>query len=188
MPHQLSAVEPANREQLLAELALVHQQATAFWDSLADDYFFAPHGAQWSPADNVRHLIKSSAPVALALRLPRFVPRLLFGGPAAPSQSYVEVVRRYRAALDAGGQAGRFAPQPLGPPADPAPARAKFMAQWRRGWERLMKAAQGWDNAALDGVCLPHPLIGKLTVREMLLFTLYHQRRHTQNVIDRRPV
>jgi hypothetical protein len=32
---------------------------------------------------------------------------------------------------------------------------------------------------------LPHPLLGKLTVREMLFFTLYHQRHHVA-VVERR--
>jgi hypothetical protein len=33
---------------------------------------------------------------------------------------------------------------------------------------------------------MPHPLLGKLTVREMLLFTLYHNLHHVQNVARRK--
>ena len=34
------------------------------------------------------------------------------------------------------------------------------------------------DTADLDAVLLPHPLLGKLTVREMLFFTVYHVQHH----------
>jgi hypothetical protein len=30
----------------------------------------------------------------------------------------------------------------------------------------------------LDEYLLPHPLIGKLTIREILYFTIYHNLRH----------
>lgn len=39
-----------------------------------------------------------------------------------------------------------------------------------------------WDEAALDRIRLPHPLLGKLAVRETLLFTLYHDRHHLDAV------
>ena len=30
----------------------------------------------------------------------------------------------------------------------------------------------------LDNYILPHPLLGKLTIREMLFFTIYHVQHH----------
>jgi hypothetical protein len=35
-----------------------------------------------------------------------------------------------------------------------------------------------WSEDDLDNHRLPHPLLGKLTVREMLFFTLYHIQHH----------
>jgi hypothetical protein len=35
-----------------------------------------------------------------------------------------------------------------------------------------------WSEAELDRYTLPHPLLGDLTMREMLCFTLYHNQRH----------
>jgi len=34
------------------------------------------------------------------------------------------------------------------------------------------------DEDDLDRVMLPHPLLGKLTLREMLFFTIYHVEHH----------
>lgn len=40
-------------------------------------------------------------------------------------------------------------------------------------------------ESALGRRQLPHPLLGPLTVREMLLFTLYHNRHHVEVVRTR---
>ena len=42
-----------------------------------------------------------------------------------------------------------------------------------------------WGELALDRYRLPHPLLGRLTVREMLLFTLYHSVHHFNLVSTR---
>jgi uncharacterized damage-inducible protein DinB len=39
-----------------------------------------------------------------------------------------------------------------------------------------------WDEDGLDGFALPHPAIGRLTVREMLFFTLYHNGHHLEGM------
>lgn len=46
-----------------------------------------------------------------------------------------------------------------------------------------MQAALGkWSDKALDSYLLPHPLLGKMTVREILFFTLYHNLHHVNDV------
>ncbi len=49
----------------------------------------------------------------------------------------------------------------------------------------LAQGIERWSDAQLDRRCLPHPLLGKLSVREMLFFTLYHNLHHVQ-VAERR--
>jgi hypothetical protein len=49
----------------------------------------------------------------------------------------------------------------------------------------LRQALAGWSEAALDAACIPHPLLGKLTAREMAQFLLYHNLHHVL-VADRR--
>jgi hypothetical protein len=44
-----------------------------------------------------------------------------------------------------------------------------------------------WSEAELDAYRLPHPLLGRLSVREMMFFTLLHNRHH-QAVAERRRV
>lgn len=181
----LSQVEPSTRTELLSELTLVRQQAGEFWDSIADHAFFAQSLPQWSPAENVRHLTKTTLPVIWSLRTPRAVLRGLFGRATRPSRSYRQIVDRYREVLNSGGQAGWFTPRRQAVAGDLSGRRKTTMKSWNGACEKLVAAATAWDDAALDRYRIPHPLLGKLTVHEMLLFTLYHQRHHTQIVMRR---
>jgi uncharacterized damage-inducible protein DinB len=56
------------------------------------------------------------------------------------------------------------------------------MASHAAAVAELCAAIAQWPETALDARRLPHPLIGRLTVREMLLFTVYHNRHHLENV------
>lgn len=177
--------EPFSNAEIVRELKKLHAASTDYWNSLPIDAFLASIGEAWSPADNVRHLVKSTRPIVKALKLPRILPAFLFGRADRPSRSYSELRDTYLKVLAAGGKAGRFAPSPQDRPSDPRAWRAALMAE-REGVEAdLEKAILKWDEAALDRYRLPHPLLGKLTVREMLFFTLYHNLHHFKNTASR---
>ena len=52
--------------------------------------------------------------------------------------------------------------------------------------DELRAAIARWPDRSLDRYQLPHPLLGKLTLREMLIFTAYHQMHHLEGVKRRR--
>lgn len=163
-------------------LTALHRESVAYWDALDTDTFLAPIGDAWSPADNVRHLTKSMRAITQGLRLPRVVLLVAFGRPSAPSRSYASVREIYWARLARGASAGRFAPRPEVAPMQTDTARAQIMARHAAAVTSLCDAIGRWPESALDALRLPHPLLGRLTVREMLLFTLYHNRHHLENV------
>ena len=39
-----------------------------------------------------------------------------------------------------------------------------------------------FTEGELDNLVLPHPLLGQLTIREMIYFTIYHVEHHTRNI------
>jgi hypothetical protein len=172
--------EPFAKGEIAAELARLHAQATEFWGAIPDAAFFAPLGGGWSPAEILRHLDRSVRPVVQALRLPVPVLWLLFGPARAPSRSLAALREAYRARLAAGLTAGRYAPPPEPPPADPAAARRELMARRDLRARALLAAIGPWEERDLDRCRLPHPGLGKLTVREMLLFTLLHEHHHLE--------
>jgi hypothetical protein len=178
--------EPFTGEELARDFLAVSDWGTALWLSLAPEDFFSAVEGTWSPADHLRHLIKSNRPVARALELPRPVLLLRFGFTRRASRSYSAMCATYREALGAGLQAGRFTPSPLPSARHTGAERARALEQWSDTLTTLRLATRKWSEGALSRLRLPHPGLGLLTVREMLFFTLYHNTHHVLGVATRR--
>jgi len=184
--HVFSIGNPQTRDEILARLQQLHGESNNFLGTLFDPEFFTPQGEKWSPAEQVRHLTKSVRPVAQALRLPRIALALRFGRKRAMSRSLAEIETLYQKKLKTGVTAGRFAPSSQPAPSDPRLRRSEIMQRWQETHRQLEQAIATWPEAALDRYRLPHPVLGKLTLREMLFFTLYHNAHHVRQVYGRR--
>ncbi|NJN42333.1 MAG: DinB family protein [Flammeovirgaceae bacterium] len=127
---------------------------------------------KWSIAHNIEHLILSAKPVSLAFSLPKFLLRF-FGKPNRAGRVYDEVVNRYLQRLDQGGKApAQFIPSRK------IKTREVLLDRFQRAHEKLVKNISGHSEADLDRYVLPHPLLGKLLLREMCFFTIYHIHHH----------
>ena len=180
--HVAPASSPTSRDEICAALERLHTESVEYWSSFATRDFLAPIGDAWSPADNVRHLTKSMRAVSRGLRLPRLFVRIAFRSATHPSRSFEKMREDYRATLASGGKAGRFAPGAMEESADPDVHRARIMGYHAVAVSELRAMAARWTERDLDRLQLPHPLLGPLTVREMLLFTLYHNSHHVEGV------
>ncbi|MFL6247080.1 MAG: DinB family protein [Thermoanaerobaculia bacterium] len=177
--------EPATATQIIATLERVQEENVAYWSGFETSEFFAKIDGHWSPAETVRHLIKSIRPVTKALSLPRLVLRFMFGAPRRESARWSDIQARYLGLLEAGGKAGRFAPSER-EEQDLEAGRTRIMSQFVQVNRDLRAAVARWADRSLDRYQLPHPLLGKLTLREMLIFTAYHQIHHLEGVKRRR--
>ena len=182
---RITVQEPYGRDEIVRELRSVQSQSRQFWDSFSTAEFFTPFGDAWSPADNVRHLLKSNRPVARALATPKVLLTLRFGVSLRASVSYPELRTRYLSLLATGVKAGRFTPAPLNPSELSEEHRCSLMTTMDSVFENLAAATSKWREWQLDRLRLPHPALGKLTVREMLFFTIYHNTHHVENVVRR---
>jgi hypothetical protein len=111
--------------------------------------------------------------------------RLLFGSSGRPSRTFSGLRDTYLGVLAKGGGAGSFAPETTMELGKDEQDRAKLMATRENVTTSLTNVIARWSDADLDRYRLPHPLLGKLTVREMLLFTVYHNYHHVRSVAAR---
>jgi hypothetical protein len=174
----------SNRREIIEALETAHEAAVAYWSSFTTPEFFKPIGAHWSPAEHVRHLTRSMAPLLPVLRVPRVALRFAFGAATRPSRSFDQIESLYAKALADGGTSGRFAPPPDHTAQDLV-RRDAIMDAHSETLRGLTQAMERWTELQLDAHRLPHPLLGKLTVREMMLFTLLHNQHHVA-VAERR--
>ncbi len=182
--------EPYSGAEIVAAMTRLHAESETFLAAIPAAEFAAPQGEKWSPADHVRHLAKSTYPLVGALGLPTLLLGLRFGRSRAESRRFPVLRDDYRTLLrETGATAGRFAPSPQTPLAEASAAEAwqrEVLAKWRGAVSGLALKIPRWSESALDRYRLPHPLLGKLTVREMLFFTVYHNAHHLEQVAGRR--
>ncbi len=178
--------EPHSQNELLSAFETVHRESAELFRGLSQQELFRhPASGVWSPAENVIHLIKSVKAVASALRVPKVALTLRFGTSRRGSRTYPEVRSDYHQRLAKGGVAtGPYVPATLEPAdaSEAARVRDRALAGWEGAGRDLVRGLGKWREAALDKYRMPHPLLGKLTVREMLFFTHFHDLHHVEVV------
>lgn len=177
-----------DKAKIIEELNRKYSEFTEFVGRMPEaDFVFSLHGEKWSAGQQADHLCRSLAPLNKGLKAPEFVLKTMFGKSDHPSAAYDELVGRYRDALSAGGSA----PDPFRPDAIPFEKKDAILEELRRQVDTLCSNIDKYGEDKLDSLVLPHPLLGKLTLREMFYFTIYHaehHHRHTdQNLAQRQP-
>jgi hypothetical protein len=161
-------------------------EGMTFQSPRPDDWFFAPQGSAWSPAMHFRHLRKSTSALLNGVRLPKLMLQLRFGKHQGGSRPFAELRTDYLDRIAAGGKAPPpFVPAEEDRPADPVNRRQEILTHWTAVTIELTNVMERWDEASLDRIQLPHPLLGNLSVREMLAFTVFHTAHHLQRVAER---
>ena len=179
---QIELDTPSSAGDIRRSVLSVAEQAAVYWSSIDPATFFSPIGDAWSPAENVRHLVQSNRPVTLGLHAPKIALMLRFGVTFKGSRSFDEIVSIYRRALTGGLEAsGPYLPKPSDADGSGA-ARDELVAKNRRAVEGIAAALGSWGEPSLDRLCVRHPGLGKMTVREILFFTIYHNAHHVESV------
>ncbi len=181
----MSVIGPFNKQDLVKTLGQTHQEVSKTIGSLTLDDIYDRSKDNWSPSDTLRHLIKCVKPVAFVLRLPRSIIGFKWGKSARPSRQYHEVRKFYQGALARGAQAGSFAPEFIEIPTaqdDAERMRNQILQNWDKVNRRLNLVVNKWPEMYFDKYFLPHPILGKITVREMIMFTIYHNVHHITKV------
>jgi hypothetical protein len=164
------------RKEIIAHLTQKHQQFADAISSLNDkDFTFSLKNEKWTAGQQIDHIYKSVSVLANGLRfLPKWCIKLIFGKANRPSKSYEDLVKKYHLKLEAGGRASsRFVPKTV-----EANEKEAIINKTLNSVFRLCKCIGNYSEEELDQFILPHPLLGKVTLREMMYFTIYHAEHH----------
>ena len=165
-----------NKSDLQKRLVTNHTAFADYINGLTDVISRHAMPGKWTPVQQLDHIRKSVSPVRMAFTLPKFLLRILFGKANRPSRTYAEVVAKYKSKLEAGGKAPpQFIP-------DTSIDRSKLVDGIHKHIRVLGKNVDRFSELELDQLILPHPLLGKVTLREMLFFTIYHVEHHHRQV------
>jgi hypothetical protein len=162
-----------SKDQIIEKLQANHKRLADTVTGLSEeDFAYAPSG-KWTPGQQLDHIYLSLKPLTTALGLPK-IGLKAFGSANRPSRDYDAVVAKYHDALANGGKApSNFVPEPVF-------YRDKdvISGKLKSNLAKLISHLNKYSEQDLDKYLLPHPLLGKMTVREMLYFTIYHSEHH----------
>lgn len=175
--HRVS--HPATKPEILAALESNAESIAEFFSSQPDRMIFSGDPDHWGQAHHLVHLTTSSRAVQRSLRsggLPHH--------PTAQSRTYAEVRDAASVSLAATPKE-RLLEMGRVVVVAPGTSRADLVDAFVTASADLRVAAAAWSEDELDRHALTHPLIGELTVREMLLFCVLHERHHLKLVRTR---
>ena len=169
-----------DKNQIQSELNKQYELFIKTLQELSDEQFEQVNANKWSAAQQLEHMIKSVKPVDMAFGLPMFVLKMKFGVANRASKSYEDLVAKYLGVLKE--NPGYEMPKEYDPKGIPLARREKSFQKLNKLINKLGNRLSRFTEKELDTYILPHPLLGKLTLREMLYFTIYHAEHHNKQI------
>ena len=168
------------KSEIQQALTESHEQFLVYLEGMDGEAFeYSPNEVKWSGGQQLEHIFKSVQAVAKAFKYPGWLVKWKFGKANRPSRSYDELVKRYEEKLEKvkGRTAKGFAPTKTS-----VSNRAGLCAGTRNAIQSINRSVAKSSDQKLDTLILPHPLLGKVTLREMAMFCVYHVGFHHDSV------
>lgn len=138
---------------------------------------------KWTSGQQALHLLQSIKPLNTAMSLPKFVVKARFGKTNRSVRSYEEVINRYQERLQEALGATFGPSQNMKIPT--LKEKEYLITRLRTEYKKLQyKTLKRWSDKELDNLILPHPLMGKMPVREIVMWSAYHVEHHTKTLVE----
>lgn len=165
------------REEISEKLLKSNKEFSSYITSLNEEDYEYSYNEKWNAGQQMEHIYKSTTPINNALLLPKAIMKMNFGKANRPSRTYDELTARYDEKLKLGGKA----PSQFKPDETPFEKRQKLADNLMKATHTLVKRLKKFSEEDMDILILPHPLLGKITLREMVYFTNYHTLHHLKH-------
>jgi hypothetical protein len=168
---------PYTLKELLAALESGAREIEVFFRALPRETFFKGDDIHWGPAHHISHLTLAYKRAGRAFAAPTTLPP----HNGAPARTLEQLSAMYAAKISQ-VSAEQLLKNPLPPRVGPDSVQAELVSEYATSSADLREAAGKWSEADCDSRAVAHPFLGMLSVREMLLFFIMHDRRHYDGV------
>jgi len=163
------------KEVIIKELSQRHINFVNYILSLSYKEFMFSFQDNWTAGQQMDHIYRATVFLPLAFQMPEFIIGFIFGKPKNAPMGYDELVQQYLLQLEKGARA----PHLFKPAKIPYSYRIDLADKTVKNISKINIAIDAIPEKHLDQLMLPHPLLGKITYREMLYFTMYHVNHHS---------
>lgn len=163
------------RKQLIDK----HESFCSMINELNDSEVIFSSNGKWNSLQHAIHITKSIKTINLSFNLPKFLLKLLFGMTKKSSKNYEDLCKTYDLKLLAGAKADLI----YHPKSDiKAYERIIILQKLKQAVRNNIQSMSNFSDTELDEFQLPHPILGKITLKEMLYFILYHVECHQKSI------
>lgn len=166
-----------HKEDIILALEEKHKILIKWLEDQEDDKWEIGPKDKWTTGQQTLHLLQSISKLNMALSIPKFILKSKYGKSNREVRDYHTVVKRYHERLkDANG--GTFGPS-RNMKIPKLRDKSYLLDRIQTENKKLQYKTNKWSDEQLDTIILPHPLMGKMPVREMIMWTAYHIEHHT---------
>jgi hypothetical protein len=163
--------------ELVQALEKRHKEISEYFSSLPEATFVADTALKWNPAQHLIHLTRANSRIGQGLQARDALPNKDSG----QAKSYEVVRETYLTALTH-APSELLAKNGAAVQVETNSSQAQILEAYQQAGTGLRQGIQTWTEDELDTKAMPHPLLGLLSVREMLEFALYHDLHHLNGV------
>lgn len=167
-----------NKIFLQSELSRSSTEFRSLVSNLSKEDFEKNSNGKWSAGQDLQHVIKTLRIIRIGISIPRTFLRIIFGTASRPSRLYRDFEARYREKI----QQGFKAPAYVQPTKVELSQRDQLLKTLDHQTEKFCDKINNLTENELDRHILPHPLFGKITMREMVMATWLHQDHHIRQL------
>lgn len=151
-------------------------QFNALIADLKEEEFEKNINNKWSAGQDLVHLVKLLKIVNIAFLIPKPILQLLYGKNKNESKSLEALRTLYKNALAGGAKSpSLYIPKPV-----QFKDKHYLMSQHVKLNNSFTQQLNKLSDSALDSYKLPHPILGKISLRELAIFTSFHTVHHIE--------
>jgi hypothetical protein len=135
---------------------------------------------KWTTGQHIQHLVDSLQLLNNALSYPKFILKFKFGICNRPSRDYKTVAKKYQEKLEKNQDRAKKFNKNLKMPT--LAERERLLTRFQIQQKKLQYKTKKISDKNLDTLVIPHPLMGKLTIREIIMWTAHHTEHHLETL------
>ncbi len=164
------------KEKIINLLEEKHQELFNWLDNQSKGVFEKGPKEKWTTGQHIVHLVDSIKQVNRALSYPKFLLKYKFGKSNREVRAYSDIVKRYQEKLSKNQDKAREFNIDVKTPNQEKYNQLLNTLQVQN--KKLQHKTNKWKDKDLDNLILPHPLMGKMPIREIIMWTAYYTEYH----------
>jgi hypothetical protein len=157
-----------------------HKELFSWLENQPEENWEKGPETKWSTSQHIQHLVDSLQLLNNALSYPRFILKYKFGTCNRELRSYETVAENYEEKLLENKEKVNTFNKNLKKPT--LKERDRLLTRLQIQQKKLQYKTVHITERNLDTLVLPHPLMGKMTVREIIMWTAYHTEHHIKTL------